>query len=331
MRVRHVLALLLLFTPLVQAESVRVLHVMSYHRSWEWNREQFEAFKTELADLSVEYKVVELDGKRVSKEELQRRADEANRIISEWKPHLVYANDDIAQEVVTKKHINHPIPFVYSAVNKSPQDYGFDKATNITGVLEHEHFLPTIRLLKQIQPKVKKIGVITDADPTWHGVLARMREDLADIPDIEVVEWLQPKSFGEYKKKVGEFQKKVDALALLGIFQFMGSSGSYVDYQEVLRWTAENSRLPDFSFWDTRIDRGTLCAVTVSGIEQGREAGRIARKILVEKTPPASIAAKPTTKGRPAVSLARAKDLDITVPSSVLLSSKVAKTYIWDQ
>lgn len=312
-----------------QAAAFRILHVMSYHASWEWNRDQFGAFKAALGDLDVEYRVVELDAKRLGKEELQARANEAIELIRHWKPHLVYTNDDIAQEYVTTKFLNTGIPFVYSAVNKAPRNYGFDTASNVTGVLEHEHFAATLNLLRMIRPGIRRIAVVTDQDPTWQGVLMRMREQLNGL-EVTVVEWVQPRTFDEYKHKVRELQDKVDALALLGIFNFATSSG-YADYEEVLRWTAEHSRLPDFSFWSTRVERGTLGAVTVSGIEQGRQAGLIARRILVDKVPPDRIPAQPTTKGHPMVSLARARALGIAVPSSVLLSSEVVTGYAWDK
>jgi ABC-type uncharacterized transport system substrate-binding protein len=315
---------------LASAEPIRVLHVMSYHSSWEWNKDQLNAFKSELNDLEVDYRIVELDGKRVSKKELQKRADDAIRIIEDWKPNLVYANDDMAQEYVTRKFVNHEIPFVFSAVNKRPADYGFESAVNITGVLEEEHFAPTISLLRSIKPGIKRIAIITDSDPTWQGVLPRIRQELKRLKDIEVVEWIQPNTFAEYKLKIQELQTKVDAIGLLGIFNF-SEDGSYVDYEKVLYWTSRHSKLPDFSFWDTRVERGTLCSVTVSGIEQGREAGRIARRILTEKISPQEIQATATVKGRPMVSLARARALGINIPSPILLSAKVVTTYAWDE
>lgn len=261
---------------------------------------------------------------------MQERANDAIQLIKDWKPHLVYANDDLAQEYVTSKFINHDIPFVYSAVNKCPENYGFEKAANITGVLEEEHFLPTLSLLRSIKPGIQKIAVVTDSDPTWQGVLPRIRQELKQVKDLEVVEWIQPKTFDEYKSKIRELQTKVDAIGLLGVFNF-SSGGAYADYEDVLRWTSDHSQLPDFSFWDTRVERGTLCAVTVSGIEQGREAGRIARRILVEKASPQQIHAQATVKGRPMVSLARAKALGLNIPSPVLLSTKVITTYARDK
>jgi hypothetical protein len=93
----------------------------------------------------------------------------------------------------------------------------------------------------------------------------------------------------------------------LGIFTFKDEYGNNVPYPEVLKWTVQNSTLPDFSFWESRIGPGTLCTVIVSGYEQGLAAGKIARGILVEGRSPASYAIAPTVKGEPVVSLARAR------------------------
>ncbi|MBF8260134.1 MAG: protein of unknown function DUF534, partial [Actinobacteria bacterium] len=107
--------------------------------------------------------------------------------------------------------------------------------------------------------------------------------------------------------------------------------GKNVPYQTVLRWTAENSLLPDFSFWLDRVHYGTLCAMTVSEHEQGLAAGRIARSILTEGKSPSSIPMSPTTKGNPVVSLARAKAMGIKVKSGILLTGEVIREFDWNK
>jgi ABC-type uncharacterized transport system substrate-binding protein len=57
----------------------------------------------------------------------------------------------------------------------------------------------------------------------------------------------------------------------------------------VLKWTAANSRLPDFGFWIDRVHYGTLAAMTVSEREQGLAAGRLARAILIERKSPSKL------------------------------------------
>lgn len=319
------------------AEPAKILHVMSYRSDWQWNKDQLQGFLEGLAIADAQVKVVELDAKHSDPGRLRSAARQAAELMDSWKPDLVYTNDDIAQSEFSTRYLNAPTPIVYSGVNKDPADYGFDKSGNVTGVLEREHFLGSLALLRDVLKASKplparlRIALVIDDDPTWVGVSARIRQDLLRRNDVEVVEWLQPRTFDEYKSRMLALQDKVDAVGLLGIFRFTGANGKFVDYEEVLRWNVEHSRLPDFSFWDTRVERGTLCAMTVDGIEQGRLAGRMARRILVDKAAPASLAPQPTARGRPMVSLARARKLGIAVDAGVLLAAQALPRFAWER
>lgn len=310
----------------------KILHVMSYHAPWEWTDEQLRGFQEALKDLDIDYKIFQMDTKNKStlawKEEAGQQARE---LIEAWQPDLVYTNDDNAQEYVAKYYVNSNIPFVFSGVNADPKTYGFTGSRNITGVLEQEHFVQTMHLLLEIAPQVKKIAVVLDKDPTWNGVVARMKQHASELPGIEFVSWDVIGTFEEYKQKIAAYQTQVDAIASLGIFTFKDAEGKNVPYPEVLQWTAEHSMLPDFSFWESRLGPGTLCAVTVSGYEQGLAAGKIARGILMEGRSPSSYSMEPTVKGEPLVSLARARKLGIPVKTGVLLSAKIFEKFDWDK
>jgi ABC-type uncharacterized transport system substrate-binding protein len=315
----------------VPTRKFRVLHIMSYHASWVWNHDQFDGFKKGLEGLNVEYKVIEMDTKRRNSQEWKEQiGQEARDLIDTWQPDLVYANDDDAQEYVVKYFVNTEIPFVFSAVNASPEKYGFAGSTNVTGILEQEHFVETVQLLKEIVPDVKRIAVIVDESPMWDPVVARMKERTDQFPDIEFISWDVIYTFEEFKQKMTEYQTTTDAVGLIGIFNFKDEKGENVPFQEVLRWTAENSNLPDFSFWEDRISYGTLCAVTISGYEQGLSAGRIARQIL-EGRSPASFPMESRGKGAPVVSLARARRLNIPIKSDILLTAEVVTDFAWEE
>lgn len=261
---------------------------MSYHSPWKWTDDQFNGFKYALRDLDTEYKVLQMDVKRNnSMESIQKATIEARKTIETWKPDLVYSTDDAAQKHIVKHYVNSTTPFVFSGVNINPIQYGFLGSDNVTGVMEQEHFIETIKLLKKIAPQVKKIAVVFDDAPIWEGVGGRILTKLPQIKDITVSKWSIITSFAEYKNLINGLQNEVDAIALLGIFGYKDEENNTVPYTEVLRWTAEHSMLPDFSFWKDRISYGTLCTVTVSGYEQGLEAGLLALRILQEGTPPA--------------------------------------------
>lgn len=314
------------------AEQFKILHIMSYDSSWGWNQDQLNGFAKALEGVDVEYKVFEMDTKRNSSQEWFRKVSrEAKALIDGWKPDLVYTNDDNAQAYVTRDYVNADIPFVFSAVNASPETYGFVGSTNVTGVLEHEHFVQSVKLLKQVVPTVRKIAVIVDEDPMWDPIIERMQAKQDRVPEVEFVSWHVIKTFEEYQHTVIELQTEVDALALIGIFLFKDAEGNNVSYRDVLQWTTEHSQLPDFSFWKDRVDYGTLCTVTVSGYEQGLAAGHLARQILVDGKSPSDFPMAPTVKGEPVVSLARARKLGIQVKTDILLTAEIITHFIWEQ
>lgn len=334
----------ILFSPPVDAgteggetasKSWRILHIMSYHSPWKWTDDQLNGFKEAMKGLNVEYKIFQMDAKRKrAAEELVEAGRAARDLIEAWKPDLVYTSDDYAQEYVTKYYLDSTIPFVFSGVNKEPSQYGFPGSGNVAGVLEKSHFIQSVLLLKEIAPNVRKIGVIVDSGATWPGVVRTMRRELRQAPDVEEIELSSLDvihTFEEYKQTILDYHGRVDAVALLGIFSYKDEKGEPAPYRDVLRWTAENSRLPDFSFWKDRIYHGTLCTVTVSGYEQGFSAGRIARGILAEGKRPADFPMEPTIKGEPVISLARANRLGIPIKTRLLLSTEVITQFSWEQ
>jgi ABC-type uncharacterized transport system substrate-binding protein len=313
-------------------ESPRILHVMSYHLAWQWNQDQLNGFKYGLNMPGATFKLLEMDFKRRNTAHWTlNMANQAGQLINTWKPDLVYINDDIAQAYVARYYVNHPIPFVFSGVNAAPEKYGFHGSKNITGVLEREHFVATIHLLRKLVPTVKKIAVIIDDGPTWPGVVSRMQSQLHLLPAIEITDIEMVHSFRGFKSLMLDLQDRVDAVAMLGIFTYKDQSGANVHFADVLKWTADHSRLPDFSFWDSRIPYGTLCAVAVSGYAQGLEAGRMARAILMEGRRPSSLSMKATSNGKPMISLARAEKLGIHISTDLLLSAQVVRKFQWNE
>lgn len=305
-------------------KSYKILHIMSYHSEWVWNVDQFTGFQDALEGLDVTYKVLEMDTKRNNSSEwIENVSSQARELIEEWKPDIVYTNDDDAQKYITQDYVDSDIPFVFSAVNASPETYNFVGSANVTGVLEQEHFIQTVRLLKEIVPAVRKVAVVLDNSPMWEAVRKRIIEKQPDLEGIDEIHFDTFETYEDFKKKMESYQGAFDALGLLGIFHFKDADGEFVPFQEVQDWVNRNSALPDFSFWKSRVKCGTLCTVTVSGYEQGFAAGKIARDILEKGRAPSSFRIAPTTKGEPVVNLARARELGIQMQSDTLLKSEV--------
>lgn len=313
-------------------KNFKILHIMSYHSPWEWTDTLLSGFQSALSDLNIEYKVFQMDTKRDNSESsIAAKTETAHNLIDSWKPDLVYTSDDDALKYLAKYYVNSKLPMVFSAVNENPEKYGVRDCQNITGILETEHFVESVKLIKEVIPTVRKIAVITDDGPMWTPVIRRMKARLNELPEVQFVSWDTVYTFAEYKSKIKNYESSADAVAFLGIFSFKDEKGENVPYQDVQRWTVENVKLPDFSFWKDRISFGTLCVVSVSGYEQGLAAGKIARQILVGGQKASDFPIVATVKGEPLISLARANQLGIKIKSSVLLSSQVVKKYYWEE
>ena len=313
------------------AQTFKILQVNSYGSDWVWIQEQHAGFVQGLGEGKAEIRSIDLDAKNKDAAGVRANVERTVRLIEEWKPDLLFVTDDLAQKEISVRYLNGPISIVFSGVNAAPADYGFDKARNVTGVLEREHFAASLSFLRQLVPmKSVRLAIVLDDDPSWVGVVERINEALKADPTVRVVSWLRPKTFTEFQRELLALQGSVDAVGMIGVFRFVGEDGKFVNYETVLRWTASNSRLPDFSFWDTRVERGTLCAVTVNGVEQGRIAGAMARRILYERVLPINIKPEQSAKGVPMLSLARARGLGIAVNSGVLLNARVLPRFIWE-
>ena len=314
------------------AEPLRILHVTSYTADWGWIQEQFAGFQDGLEPgRAVDYRHLELDAKNhPAPDAIAAAAAEAHALIESWQPDLIYLTDDIAQQYVGSQYVGTALPIVFSGVNLEPATYQYDQADNVTGVLEQEHSAATIQLLNRLVPDAQRIIMVVDQASMWDSVQERLMARSGELPPgVEIVGWDSFETFAEYQQAIAAYQTEYDAIGLLGVFGLLDEAGDAVPFEDVLRWTTEHSTLPDFSFWDSRLPLGTLCAVTVSGYEQGLAAGKLAHQILVDGVVPGSLPITATVRGKPAVSLARANELGISIDSSLLLSANVIKDYVW--
>ena len=312
---------------------LRIYHVMSFDSPWRWTDGQFAGFKEGLGPSQAEYRVFQMDVKRFSTPEA--KADQAAvawRDIQTWQPDLVYTSDDDALAHIGRLRDASSPPLVFSGANRTLADHGLEQAPNLTGVLEEEHFAESVQLLRTLSGQVRRLAVISDAAPHWAPVIRRIRTRAAAMPGIELAQVDLTSRYAEFQSRVKHYgQGHADAVVYLGIFNLKDASGRNVPYKTVQRWVTENSALPDISFWIDRIHHGVLCSVTVSEHEQGLAAGRLARAILIDGRRAAELPILPTVKGHPAISLARARQLGITVKATELLSSEIVTEFEWNK
>ncbi len=295
--------------------SEKVLLIFSYHPEHPWVVEETRGAEDILEERGVETEKFYLDTKRnTSAEWKEEVAEEAVRKIDDFKPDLVIVFDDNACELVAKEYIGESLPFVFCGMNGEPEDYGFP-AQNITGVIERHHLEETIELLRRLVPDVEKLAIMSDDSPTSQAFITSVKNI---IPPIEISEFYTTNDFDAWKAEVKGLQTKVDAIGIYVYHTIKEKSGEEsLPPEDVLGWTLENSKLPDFTFSDFTVRDGVLCGVTVSGYEQGMTAAEIAIRILNGEKP-ADIPIECPEKGTPMINRIRAEELNIEIPADVL-------------
>ena len=321
---------------------IRIFFLHSYHPEFPSNLVEgytlgFEQFSKEISEetgMNIEAKVFYMDFIRKSEEEEKEAAREAKKLVDEFEPDLIFASDDPAQEfVIMPYYLNSDIPVVALAVNKEPETYNFVGSKNVAVVLEKEHLVESVDLLKNLFPYVKRIGVIASPYAQWKDIFEDLEGRSENIPDVEFVGWDITESYSDFQAKVIDYQDDVDALLLSPPVDYRYESGSTVPMPTAIRWVAENNNIPEITLWDV-IEYGFLGAVVVSPEEQGKEAGKIAYEILIKGKKPSSFPFKPTKKGRQMINLARAKKLGINkedIPSIILINSEVYEEFPWEK
>lgn len=304
----------------------KILLIFSYHPEYSWVVEQTKGVEEILTDKVFSQKdktVIQhgkyeiekfyLDTKRKTSLEWKTEISEkAVEKIDEFKPDIVIVFDDNACEMVAKKYIGKKLPFVFCGMNGEPSDYGFP-AENITGVIERLHINESYELLKQILPDVEKIAFITDNSHTSQKAVSRINK--ADFP-AEISEIVTTNDLDEWKEKIKDFQKNVEAIGIIS-YHTIKADGKSIPSEEVIHWTLANNQLPEFVFIDFVIADGAFCGVTVSGYEQGKAAAEIAVRILNEEKP-SDIQISRTSVVIPMINLERAKQLNLKIDEEIL-------------
>lgn len=297
----------------------KVLLIFSYHPEYSWVVEETRGVEEAFEDKGLLVEKFYMDMKRkTSKVWIRKVREEAAKRIEESGPDLVIVFDDDACAHVAQEYVGRALPFVFCGMNGDPAEYSFP-VRNITGVIERHHVRKTLELVRQLVPYAKKAAIVTDDSTASQGFIKQVRKLQAgtELP-IPISEVYATDDFNLWKRKVMELQTRVDAIGILGYHTVKAdASEESLPSSEVLNWTLENSKLPDFSGNDFAVRGGVLCGVTLSGYEQGKAAGETAVKILLG-TSPGDITIKSPSKGNTIINIDRAEALNITIPEEVL-------------
>lgn len=291
--------------------SILILH--SYDKDYAWVRD-INVGLNRVLNSKYLYQVrwYYMDTKRHPFEDYKTSAGIAARnVIKETRPDVVIALDDDAQQYVARHFNDDPrVKIVFAGVNNDAGDYGFDKASNVTGILER---LP----LSAVRETLESVGRFkTLGRPIQLAYLGDQSESVGgDVKQVRGFNWApvqlttikQVSTWPEWQASVHELGSKADAILLTGYRRLSRSATdpSLVPHKEVVAWTEANSKVPVMSGNGFFTEDGGMLAIGTSPYEQGELAAAKALAIVLEGKPISSLPI--TTSGQFIVTMSGSK------------------------
>ena len=167
----------------------KCLFISSYHPGYAWS-DGVERGLRSVLNGKCEIKPFYMDTKRNKEKEYKvAKGLEAKDLIQSWQPDIVITADDNAARYVIQAHFkDHDIPFIFSGVNWTADEYGFPYS-NVTGMIEVAPIYPLLDKVQELIPTATKAVYIGADTFTEKKNLARFTSAL-EKRDIQLDSYL---------------------------------------------------------------------------------------------------------------------------------------------
>lgn len=310
-------------------QTLRILHVDSYHAEYGWSRGLSTGLLEGLA--ASGYAV---DGQRVIVERffmdtkrqtdpayIQQISEQAVADIRSSRPAVVFLTDNNAVNFVAQPLRDAGIPLVYAGLNDDPATYGLTDHPNVTGVLERPHAAQMINWIGEVFGPATRVTLLSDDSPTGRISIAMAQESFVDS-DLTLVETVITNELTALQEAVFAAQETSDVL-IFGTYSTIRTPDDRpLETPEVMGWVVENSAIPVLGYWGFAVEDGALGGSVIDATVQGREAGRLIGRVLAGETP-GDIAPVIPGNGLLAVNRAAMQRWDVSIPLNLLEVSTV--------
>lgn len=281
-----VLILLCLTTPAVSAEepqyAILVLH--SYNIDYQWTQDQHTAFTETLesAGINGTYSIEFLDAKKFSGAVSSRLA--ADSFLSKYGQRqydLIYTTDDDAFSFLMElKPAAFPdVPVIAGGINRGTDISGLSEDFHV--ILEQANFKRTLELIILTQPDVRRIHIVNDRSTTGKIFKDHILRDISPLfPQLTFV-WVESLSLSKFPAYFSSLDPATEGI-MLNIYFTDGNSETYTD-REAARVIVRHAPVPVWCNWNFHLGTGVIGGNLVSGVTQGRQAGELARDLLLDR------------------------------------------------
>jgi len=316
---------LMLLCPLVFAGPKDILVIESYHAEYPWDKSYLEGIREGLGE---EYTIhtFEMDTKRLPKDRFAERAQLAMDKVAEVQPVLIILGDDNALTYLGPKLKDTNTPVVFLGINSDVKELFNTGYNNFTGVLERPLFKKAIlNVRKIVKPRPRKVLILFDSGTTSATAVNEVFKDETSIKVSAVT--ADVKTIGninQWKDVVGKAKSHGYQAIILGLYHTLtDDQANHVASNEVLSWTAKNSPLPLFAFWDFAVGKGkALGGLVLFGKEQGLMAARLS-KLVLSGVRPTSIKPIVSENGRYMYSQAEINRWKFKIPNIIRYQAEI--------
>jgi ABC-type uncharacterized transport system substrate-binding protein len=266
----------------------RILVLQSYATDYSWARDEEIGLKRVLGDKS-HYKIQwhYMDTKNHPDENFKQRAGKlALHEIKTFRPDLIIAIDDDAQQYAAKYYANDPnTNILFAGIDDSVEQYGYNQASNVTGIYERKPFDSLREALVQMRardgrPLGKRLVFLGDHSSANSGDLEKITA--LDWSPFTLAYTKQVDTLAEWKSAITEASSKADWIIVMNYRNLLQDAQGveFVPHAEVMKWTEAASKIPLVGIGGYMVEDGGMLAIGSSGFEQGDVAGRMAVDIL---------------------------------------------------
>ncbi|GAB0057039.1 hypothetical protein SIID45300_01359 [Candidatus Magnetaquicoccaceae bacterium FCR-1] len=311
-----------LVTGWFNANKPRLVILQSYDKSYSWTKDVNIGINRVL-DAHRDYTInwYYLDTKRHPWTEFKTNAGQAmRRMLNASPPDVLLAVDDDAQQFVTRHLLNHPtIRIVFSGVNNPPEDYGFDKADNITGILERKPWAAlreTLLILAEYNNLKKPLTIQFLGDQSDSVIADEIDFREFDMTPIQVVDSRLVNTFAEWKQALAESAGKVDFLITTNYRKIKRTEGSndLMPPRELIDWSEKHSPTPLIGTNAFYAEDGGMLAIGTSPYEQGEVAAHMVVELLSNDKSPKQLPMRSTEQFVVAVRSKLLADRNLKLP-----------------
>jgi signal transduction histidine kinase/ABC-type uncharacterized transport system substrate-binding protein len=282
-----ILLLTLLFflytSQLYAADSPRNIIILnSYHQGLFWTDDEMKGILDILKNADNDYNIsVEyMDWKRYATyENLSKIKEHLKYKYSSKKTDLIITTDDAALEFALSNRADDfsDGPVVFCGVDKNSAEKLTKDQTNVTGFIQKNNPLETVKAALKINSDIKRVYLVYDNTESGQSTGNMIIDAINEVkPSIELA-LMDNTATGGIFEEVSHAQK--DSVVITTNYQ-RDIDGNMVGFEYFSKRLSQSSSVPVYSLYEGGIGNGIIGGSLISGIDQGKGVAGIAIRVL---------------------------------------------------